>query len=79
MEKRLPEITSPTLIIWGTADLEREDRDFGFHITQKRHLVGQMISGSKTVELTGPNSTAAMTSRMRDEFAGVVLQFLKKV
>ena len=77
MEKRLPLIQCPTLIIWGIADLEREDRELGFHIKQKRHIVNELISRSKTIEFTGPNSTSAMTSLMLDKFVESVLQFLE--
>jgi pimeloyl-ACP methyl ester carboxylesterase len=77
MEERLPRITAPTLIIWGIEDLEQHDKIWGFHSMQNRHRVAEAIPRSKVIEISGPESTAAIINIIPDKFAGMVLDFLR--
>jgi pimeloyl-ACP methyl ester carboxylesterase len=78
MEDRLPLIQCPTLILWGIRDLELHDQDWGFHSLQNKQQVSDEIPRCKTIEYTGPQSTATMINTMPDEIGGAILDFLRE-
>jgi pimeloyl-ACP methyl ester carboxylesterase len=71
-EARLPLIRCPTLIVWGERDVAEHD-EAGFHTEGLADAIG----GSRVAKLSGELSGSMIPNRMPDEFARLVLDFLR--
>lgn len=71
--ERLSLIQCPTLILWGTDDVQ-EFENLGLAIAQDRYFVSRAIPHSKVVELEG--GTICMMNQMPEAISKIVFEFL---
>jgi len=69
-EKRLPLVRCPTLIIWGTKDIEWHD-EIGFH----RRGIAEAIAQCRIMEV--PGGSRELPCEMPQQFASLVLDFIE--
>ena len=69
--ERLPLIKCPTLIVWGTKDLELHER-WGFHT----HNLAEAIPKCKVAKIK--DGTIATANQRPEEFARLVLDFIEE-
>lgn len=72
-EERLPMIQCPTLLVWGTKDLQTLDR-LGWQASADKHKVGEAIPRCKEVEV--PEGTTDFPKAMPGEFSQLIQDFI---
>lgn len=68
-EERLPSIQCPTLIIWGTKDIDDHEQ-----IGLYAHNIAEAISNCKVTKIQG--GTGSLPNQMPDEVARLILDFI---
>jgi pimeloyl-ACP methyl ester carboxylesterase len=78
LEKKLPQVLCPTLVIWGSRDIELHQQEFGIGGTQHYLAVGQLIPNCEVVTIEDARASSAIVNLMPNEFSSVILEFLSR-
>lgn len=73
IEQRFSQIKCPTLIIWGTVDMQQFEK-LGLARAENRYLVSQAIPHARMVDIQG--GTICMMNQMPEQVSKVTIEFL---